>query len=132
MTSLVYDGLYAMTMSGKLLHITTNESGVAPPKVLHGNIKFLPNRHGRYFINTASHNACMKTDKREIYCEEISALQPGPKIGELTNFNQPLLSIVETSPFDVDEVAFGGRHFCFLSTDGEVWCKGDNGCGQIT
>lgn len=43
-----------------------------------------------------------------------------------------MLSKVETPSFDVVEVAFGGRHFCFLSTEGEVWCKGDNACGQIT
>lgn len=132
MTHLAYNGLYALTKSGQLLFIAQWKGEVVPPKRLHEDLKFLPNRNGRYFINARSMKACLKTDEREIYCAEASALEHDSQIYGLINHNQPLLSRIEKSTFDVDEVAFGGRHFCFLSSEGEVWCKGDNGCGQIT
>lgn len=129
MSRLTYSGLYAVTKSGQLLFIERDKKDALLPKVLHENLTFLPNRQGRFFVNASSIYACMKTDHREIYC---AGIKPGSHAYGLTNHNHPMLSKIEMTSFDVEEVAFGGRHFCLLSEDGDVWCKGENGCGQIT
>jgi|GEM_PF-4328231 len=133
LTHLLHDGIYAMTKSGQLLHINRyrDQKGLQP-KRLHNDITFVRNTQGRYFINAPSNLTCMKTKERDIYCAEKSALANGSKIYGLTSQTQPLLAKVDQPSFDVEEVAFGGRHYCFLAANGDVWCKGDNSCGQIT
>lgn len=47
--------------------------------------------------------------------------------------DMPGLEELRVQPnFRADEIAFSSRHTCILSDLGEVWCMGDNSCGQIT
>ncbi len=131
-TNRSYPGMYAVTKSARLLYFKRFKTKIVALKILHSDLSFVPNSQGRYFINSPSNDVCMKTDKGKIYCSEDSALSPGPKTSEHKNPVHPMLLEIAHPSFEVEEVAFGGRHFCFLSSEGELWCKGDNGCGQVT
>ncbi|HXW60879.1 MAG TPA: RCC1 domain-containing protein, partial [Myxococcota bacterium] len=114
-----YPGLYAMTKKGKLLHITRQKQEVSKAEVLHEDIKFRSNKSGRFFINSNSDSACIQSEELDIYCDIHDST---PRLGKLKYRPE----------FFVEEVSFTTRHNCLLSDKGEVWCNGDNSCGQIT
>lgn len=118
-----YPGMYAITQKGKLLHIFRERSKMQKAVRLHDEVKFLPNSDGRYFINGNADEICMQDDKYNIYCRDITGVD---------NASAPSLQKIEQAHFLTEEISFSGRHHCLISAKREVWCAGDNSCGQIT
>lgn len=127
-----YYGIYAITKGGKLIAVEKEDFGEVIYAFLHDDLKFIKNSENRYFINAPSNYLCMQTADKTVYCSEQNVLEYGSGQYGVVNNKYPMLAKVATLDFFVKEVAFGGRHFCFLAENRDVWCQGDNGCGQIT
>lgn len=108
-----------MTNSGKLLNIGRERQKIAPIKVIDEHEKFIKNNKGRCFINANSNSACLQSKELDIHCEIFDTRAGLERLKVKPNFR-------------TEEVAFSNRHTCLLSDTGDVWCNGDNSCGQIT
>ena len=114
-------GVYAMTKNGTLIFSTRQRAEISDTIALHPNIKFIKNSDGRYFINHGSNAACMQSENLDIYCSDLYNSESSPSLTKVINLD-----------FKAERTAFSGGHFCFLSGNGDVFCIGDNTCGQIT
>ncbi len=119
-----YPGIYAITKNGTLIHFEREFSRISETQIINKNIKFRKNSDERYFLNAYSDDICMQSDDLDIYCSN--------EFYESFNSVKPNLEKVIHLDFKVEQVSFSAFHYCFLSDSGEVFCMGDNSCGQIT
>ncbi len=125
-----HPGNYAITQNGTLFHFMREGREISDANIIHQDIKFRKNQQGRYFINTLSDGACLQSEDFAVYCSKVFLDKTG-QYG-LTTKEWPKLAKVVQLNFAVEQATFSGRHYCFLSETGDVYCMGDNRCGQIT
>ncbi len=121
-------GVYGITQNGRLFHFRRDGAKVSEALEINSNLKFRKNLKGNYFLNVNRDALCMQSDELDIYCAEPSPLHRGTRPTPL----KPTLEKIVHLDFKVEQIAFSALHQCFLLETGDVYCIGENGCGQIT